>query len=324
MTVPKTIIIEGITGTGKSNLAQFVALQLIKRGVDCRWYFEFEEANPVAVFGDDQNILSLSMEKWRSYLSTEASRKTVDVIDGRMLNLNIDTAMKVGLDSGTIIEKMESLIRLLDGKNVCLVLLTAGNMEKLFGNTFKARDLEKWYIEQKIKTDFCKDRGLSGAEAVYRYYEEVDKLHRELLEKAECRKMTVDVTDLKWEDCYAGILSGLGLEPDVSAAAPADGLERFTGEYRVMTGGKSMTVGIKRQGSRLLMNGHPYGVNPGFEMELRLVRFDGNSFVAQGHPLKFEFAFDGNGKVTHFRQGYMYDDFKIAWINGIDAPFEKV
>ena len=90
------IAIEGISGIGKSNLAQHISLLLKDKNQQNRWFFELEKNNPVIPDNHDGNIINDSYVKWKNYLKYRDCQSTTDIFDGRILMLNIEFSIREG------------------------------------------------------------------------------------------------------------------------------------------------------------------------------------------------------------------------------------
>ena len=80
----KLILVDGITGSGKSTTAQFIARQLEKNGIKARWYNELEIGNPLHVKNENNICEELLNEiqrnfinQFETFLNTEDNKDTV-------------------------------------------------------------------------------------------------------------------------------------------------------------------------------------------------------------------------------------------------------
>lgn len=91
----KIICVEGISGSGKSNLSQYLSLQFIQNKIANRWFSEFDFDNPIYIPNDYSNMIEESKKSWLNFVH-KRDHKIQYVLDGRLLLLNIEFSLKCG------------------------------------------------------------------------------------------------------------------------------------------------------------------------------------------------------------------------------------
>ncbi|KYC46805.1 MAG: hypothetical protein AMQ74_01752 [Candidatus Methanofastidiosum methylothiophilum] len=325
MHIPKIIMIEGITGSGKSNLAQWITLNLMKNNIDCRWYFERETSNPVAPVNVIDSLLLSSIEKWKHFVNNDDMKNITTIFDGRLFHLSIHDALRKGMDSEKIIEQMSAMKYLFQGTDSCLVYMTTDRIKELFSNTFEERNLEDWYVQQAEEADFCIKNQYKGVNAVYQLYSEVDRIQKILFEQMDIKKIEINLTLLNWEHESDMILKKLGITKKIDRKIDLNIYKPIIGKYKVRFGDKDIITNIKEWNNQIIVENHPYIVFPGFEQVLKLIPFSKNILIPRGHPLQFVFYENSDGKIIHFKQEGLYSDFQLLNKSMIiQEPFIKM
>lgn len=93
----KLILIEGIPGSGKFTLAQFIAHTFTQQGISCQWWYEEEKDHPLYVFHDLVSlqhtidtltnghycqIVKAALKRWNVFTQEIQSSESVVILDG--------------------------------------------------------------------------------------------------------------------------------------------------------------------------------------------------------------------------------------------------
>ena len=84
----KLILVEGLTGSGKSIMAHFIARQLLYNGVSAVWVHEGKEPHPILIEVDSsiERHMAVMQENWIAYVDKVGSAADVNVLDACFFN----------------------------------------------------------------------------------------------------------------------------------------------------------------------------------------------------------------------------------------------
>lgn len=225
MSDSKAIFVEGIMGSGKSTIAQFIAEELGKRLVNARCVLESELPHPTRVMWDlphphkpwlDTDIpsfLEMTLKKWEAFVSEARQSDLVTVFDGQFLHGDVTSLLMMDADKKTIVDHVHRFAQMGAGINPALIYFyqsdLLGSMEELL--RARGERWENYQIEWKVESPFCRNRGLEGRDGLLELYREYRSISDELVGALEIEKLSIESTDQNWTDYRARIIRFLGV-----------------------------------------------------------------------------------------------------------------
>lgn len=94
----RIIFIEGIPGSGKSTLAEKLCDKALSLGIDASWYLEESRGHPVHPHIDRilKNLPEYYLEQWSSFISANASRDHLFILEGSLFQSTIRFMIEEG------------------------------------------------------------------------------------------------------------------------------------------------------------------------------------------------------------------------------------
>jgi len=281
----KVICIEGISGCGKSNLSQYLSIQLTKSNINNHWFFEFDYDNQIVIPNNHNNMIFETTKEWEKYIENNQVSDSIDIFDGRLFLLNIEFSLKNGKSSHEIIEEMSDIINMINGNmKFTIIYMNTSSIEKLFENTKKSRNANDWYLSALNNSKYKNSSNIKDMDSVYSYYNEVNTIMLTLYDLLECDKYMVDVSDLQWGKIQENVLNHLLIQKHEDYSN-YDKYE-YIGVYE---NSKQDKYEIQIEDDMLKMVNHPYSNYDPVEKKWTLIPYDKDQFISRGQAIIFNF-----------------------------------
>jgi thymidylate kinase/RimJ/RimL family protein N-acetyltransferase len=207
----KLILVDGITGSGKSTTAHFIARQLEKNGIKARWYNELEIGNPLHVKNENNVCEELLNEiqrnfinQFETFLNTEDNKDTVFIFESFLFQDII--ALFIGNNSQFYeIEKFYiSYLNFLSKYNPAIIYLyqsdAAVALKKVWSYRGYAQQKESYIKQTETKFyKFCQTKHLCGESAVFAFWQDIIDTSEKLYNKIIFNKIKINTSDQNWE-----------------------------------------------------------------------------------------------------------------------------
>ena len=283
----KLIIVEGLTGSGKSIMAHFIARQLQDNGISANWVHEGEDPHPILmdVESSIEDYMAEMRERWAAYVDQIGSSAEVRVIEGSYFNNFLETLLAYNVERGQILQFATELQTLSEPLNPTLVYLVQEDVEQALVQNFNNRGsgFRDYVIDFVISTPLAVERGWEGYDGMLLYWQAFVDLTDELFGKYPNRKLKIDNTAGDWETYKLQVMDCLSipLVPE-QTVSPAEA-KRLIGLYKDRSGCKEFTVRYE---------GEELNINLYLKVWTRLVRRGQNEFMAEGWPFEIRFDVD--------------------------------
>src|SRR5512142_3091122 len=102
----KQIVVEGLTGSGKSIMAHFIARQLQYNGIPASWVHEGEEPHPILidVKSSIEDYMTEMQSRWAAYVGKIESSDEVRVVEACFFNNFIESLLAHNVDRHRILQ----------------------------------------------------------------------------------------------------------------------------------------------------------------------------------------------------------------------------
>lgn len=122
MVWPALALVEGLSGSGKSTTAQWIAHELGRQGRAARWIYEEEVPHPVlsaarGPWASWKACLGDRLTGWAAGVTAARTSDTATVLDSTFLQASVYGTLSLGLDPATVlayVERVADLLRPLD------------------------------------------------------------------------------------------------------------------------------------------------------------------------------------------------------------------
>ncbi|MGM0396107.1 MAG: hypothetical protein ACQEP4_03540 [Bacillota bacterium] len=244
----KLILIDGITGSGKSTTAQFLAGQLMFNGIKAKWYHETEDSHPLA-YEEDVEVFSSDHERdkfintipklWRRFAKDAKNSDCVHIIESHLLQDTVRILFQNNLDEARVLAFVKEIEDIIKPLNPALVYFKQKDVEHSIRKIWKRRgeDWKNWFVDSDIQTPFVKSSGLIGETGVIKLWSDYQNFTDKIYEGYGFKKLSIDNSEGKWATYYQQILKFLNLNLNSETVDLKIGEKRiYCGTYREKEG----------------------------------------------------------------------------------------
>ena len=196
------ILVEGLTGLGKSTLAHFIARQFQYNGIEARWIHEGENPHPVSldVESDITAFMVKSLEKWNALVAQTLKSRTITVIEASFFNNLIETLFAYGLDRATILDFGMKLQQVIKPAKPALVYLVHPNLSNSLEENFRNRGagFRDFVIEYIANTPIAEEKSWNDYAGMLMFWREFVAITNSLFREYEIDKLAIDVSAGEW------------------------------------------------------------------------------------------------------------------------------
>lgn len=301
LTEPRTnrlIIVEGLTGSGKSTMAHFIARQLQHNGIDADWVHEGEFHHPI--FIDVESNIEEYMEamvgKWRAFAERIESSYKVTVVEACFFNNVIESLLVHNVDRPRIIQYGYELQETIEPLNPALVYLVQPDIVNALARNFRNRGdgFRDYVIQFATSTPYATQRGLEGYEGMVTFWRDFVSVTDELFHNCHISKLMIDNSVGDWDCHNRRVLEFLSITPVQEHTVSSSEAMRFVGTYRDEKNGRQFTVQY--------VDGD-LAVNLFLKTKTRLIRKTERVFWAAGWHFEVSFEADDVGRISTLRIG---------------------
>ncbi|WP_422485687.1 hypothetical protein [Gudongella sp. DL1XJH-153] len=218
----KLILIDGITGSGKSTTAQFLAGQLRLNGIKAKWYHETEDSHPLA-YEEDVEVFSSNQERdkflktipklWRKFSKDAEISDHVHIIESHLLQDTVRILFQNNLDETRISTFVKEIEDIIEPLNPALLYFKQMDVEHSIRKVWKRRgeDWKNWFVDSDIQTPFVKSSGIIGETGVIKLWAEYQNFTDKIFEGYGFKKLCIDNSEGNWTTYHQQMMKFLSL-----------------------------------------------------------------------------------------------------------------
>jgi hypothetical protein len=254
------VLIDGVPGTGKSVIAQRLALHWSSAGARARWFHEREAEHPVFHFAHLDDLLQHGPDGLEEMLLTgwraleRAPELDVLILDGTLLNLSVGLLVAMQTPLGRIRALFGAVAEMVRPFEPALVHLTypdvAGQLRSV-----GARRGSQWAHSMHsmlLRTPFGHAHSDGPHPSLlHAFYARQTAIMATLLDLWPGTSITSVVRDGEWDQRQREIAAAVGAPAFAPARLPTDTLLRYVGRYRGNDSGRD--VHVTTDGSTLFL-----------------------------------------------------------------------
>lgn len=309
MTVTKLILVEGIPGTGKSTVAQWIHRQLCAADRSSYWWHEERDDHPLRLYFDPERhgageaYVDEAESLWRRFSQELGRQDQIAVLDAAFLQNHVRSMLIFDCDRSEILDLVRRIEVVISSFNPVLISLKASDLERNFSDVIAARGqrmMDLWIAahDKYPWTQASASRGYSGFIAFWKEFSRIsDSAFDELSILKHCQD--VSGSDRVTRDCEIGKFLGLS---SVSKLAVPQPLDRFVGQYVAQDSGGTPVVTLRVGDGCLLASVHEPTIDVsdgpfGCFREVRLIPKGKCSFYVVAWPHVVQFTESDTGEV---------------------------
>ena len=294
----KLIIVEGLTGSGKSIMAHFIARQLQYNGIPASWVHEGEVPHPILMDVEStiEDYMAAMRDRWAAYVDQVRLSGQVMVVEATFFNNLVESLLAHNVDRAKIVQYAQELQTLMEPLSPTLIYLVQEDLGKALERSFTDRGNEfvDYVIQYATGTPIARLRGWKGYQGMVEFWQEFVALTDELFQRCRIRKLKIDNSAGNWGDYNLQVLECLSIPliPD-QGVSPGEAIE-LAGVYKDRKSDKKFTV--RYEDGELT-------INLFLDVRTRLVRWMKKVFITEGWHFEVGFESDGLSGTTVMRIG---------------------
>ncbi|NOR44806.1 MAG: hypothetical protein GQ534_04400 [Candidatus Delongbacteria bacterium] len=308
----KLILVDGITGSGKSTTAHYIARQMKKNGIKVKWLHEEERNHPLAEMqknkgeSDEDHTKRVLIEypkKWIDFTNKIKNDEYIYIVESYLFqDMIMFPHFMNDLERQKIKDFSHSILKITSCLNPVLIHFYQKDVEKSLKLNWKRRgnDWTKGFISFFKNTLYCKNRNIKGKKGVIKLWDDFTSLTLELFKEFNYRKIQIENSEHKWEEYRNNILTFLKLKR-VDEKLYTDSFKYFYGEYF----GFGELFNLHEKDNRLYIDT--------FWPNLKLIPVAKNELEMEGFPISFKFyKYRGKKKLKILKADCYYKKNGIA------------
>lgn len=219
---PRLIILDGIPGTGKSTMAQYLYFQFKFNGYRARWFHEEELWHPL--FYPQKNIQKIDnppelqsfMENWPlqwNRLFTYLSEHDLLILTSYLFEDGARVLFANNIGCSKISEFLQIILTIISSLDPFLVFLYSSDVKKNMLDMWLKRGSYwmRYFCGVDELTPFAKVNDLHGTSASLILWSEFQNCCMKILKENKIKHTTIDIRSGEWPLFYKKLIEDLGL-----------------------------------------------------------------------------------------------------------------
>lgn len=318
----RLILIEGLSGAGKSTTAQRLWLNLRRQGFEARWFYEHDTTHPIWWPGEQPRIAAEGVvdpaflhetlpARWRGLADERAAAGKVTIVEGAFFQTAIGFLLAMDLPDREIEAHVLAVGRAIAGLDPVLVYFRQRDVARALNEVFEDRwndGYDAALIEHIGGTPYGKAHGLNDLAGLVRYYERWCELVESLYPRLDMAKVAIDRSSGDWPSRERQLADFLGLPAIIDGDARIEGPSRFLGRYR------------DANGDELVVAGNEQGLHLADARLTRLIPTRERSFHVEAMCVEMSFAEEREGVFQRLELRGNLPGLSPLWIRTGGAP----
>ncbi len=313
----RLVLIEGAPCSGKSSIAQHVALHATPSGVTARWFHEREPDHPVFHFSHLNDLLRFEPDQLEEALMTgwralkPIPRLDLLVLDGTLMNLTMGLMVAMEAPEDRIRRVFGDIVELLRPFEPTLVQLTYPDVDQWLRTVSAQRGAHWIHVMRTLlaQTPFARAHAATsdaptsaprGTPArspeiglLRAFYARLMGLMSDLPELWLGQHVDVAVQDEDWPRVRRDVMAALGYPSSEPTVISRRALMGCAGPFRGLNTGCDVTV--TTDGHALFLQHHDYVVHP------LIPTGAPRSYLVEGYPSVVTFDADRSAQSPRFQ-----------------------
>ena len=302
----RLILIDGISGSGKTSIGQFLKRQYMLSGFSSRFLHEFHAPHPIHEWEitDAEKWVTLTLNHWRKFTEEMVSSDDIVIMDATVFQGTCGVLLELDADRDVIFNFALPVPGIIEPLNPALIYLYQADYRKALIKIYNEREERiKVKKENYVRTiKYGQNRNLHGHEGYMQFVGELRDLSLNLFDQYEMSKIKIDNSDGDFIKLHKRILRFLDIPYKEDSFPRSD----YIGLYRDMDSGRECRIspgpedGLEIQGF--------------FPIIKSLCRQGGDIFQIRGKAHELIFGRDNNNRVSDMiSRWYIKESEDTVW-----------
>ena len=294
----KLILVEGLSGSGKSTIAHFIARQLQHNGIKVNWFHEGERLHPISMDVEScvESYMTEMLEKWTTLVKQMGPSGEVTVIEARFFCNVIESLLIHNVERSRIVQYGDGLQEIIEPLNPALVYLAPKDIARAFEQNFRNRGegFKDSAIQYVTSTPYGKKKGLEGYDGVVALGRDFVAITDELFEEYRIKKLRIDISGGDWDSYNRRVMEFLSIPLVLEPVVCKGEAMKFVGRYRDRKTDQEFLVEYENEA---------LVINLWEKVKSKLIRRVESVFCAEGWPYEILFEEDDSGRIDTMKIG---------------------
>jgi hypothetical protein len=213
----RLIMLDGLSGSGKSATATYLALQLQSLGAPYRYYWELEVPHPINTRSQldgrnlsTQELVDLNLAKWKSFAEWAQEQDVVTILDGKPFHISVmNMALQDNITQQQIVDFVGAIAELTRPLNPTLIYLRQDDIGQAIRRLGADRG-EEWiedYVQLIESHPTFGGVDFSGLAGMVQFLGRFRDLVEGGFDAMDVRKLSIDTTTGNWHSYYRQVNS---------------------------------------------------------------------------------------------------------------------
>jgi thymidylate kinase len=306
----RLILVEGLPGSGKSTMGQFIESQLADHCIPVTWWYEEQKNHPLYVFNDGpsirqvvddifsgrhQTVIEAALHRWRAFAARVQESDGIVILDSCLYGYLTWTLFPADVSTSVIAAYVDEVEAILRPLNPSLIYFYQADVALALTRVGLARGGE-WsddMVRRHTSTPYAKRGRLVGVAGYHDFWRSYQALSNELFERSALDRIKVEASAGEWGRYRSEVMEFLELSVADRPRPGNDDTLDCVGTYTQRSNdGTTMTVDISKQDGDLFASGLPH-----LWPRNRLVPVSTDTYQVVSFPCEIRFERDASGRI---------------------------
>lgn len=301
----KLILVDGITGSGKSTTSHYILRQLEKNGIKAKWYPEVINDHPfhIRIEGGDKlaeaewldRFFDVYPKQLAKFAKEAEKDDTVHIVECFVFQDILAWLVMFECDRDRIKRFYGQYMKIMKKLNPAVIHFYQEDVKEALRLNFERRgdDWKSSIISRDEQGLFYKNRNLTGEEGFYKFFGELSDIALKLFDGLNCAKIKIENSGHNWDEYRKRITEFLKIKQHREKLYDS-GFKKYCGEY---LGNGYMYKFYEK-------NRHHY--MDSFWPSIRIIPVLRNEYAIEGHPGSWKFYTYGGKRKFKFTQDHYH------------------
>ena len=239
------ILIDGISGSGKSTTAQRLYLYLIKNGHEAEWFYEHEIPHPIyradevkrameAGSSESDRMHEIAISNWTRLVDSLSRSNRITILESTLFQTAVGSQFLVGWEPSAIEDYVMRVHDIIQKADPVFIYFYRQDIARALQITNEKRggDFYAYLVDKMANTPYGRRNPIQNIQDVIETFRRFREITDRLFSRFRLRKLAIDTTEGDWEESMRRISHFLSIGKIENPSVPLNDWQDFTGRYR--------------------------------------------------------------------------------------------